>query len=50
MTNILLWKITMLLMGKRHYFYGHVQVRKLLVYQRVIAVVSFKPWKMGIHL
>ena len=25
----------MLLMGKSNYFYGHVQVRKLLVYQRL---------------
>ena len=27
--------------GKTHYFYGHVQVRKLLVYQRVSIVSAY---------
>ena len=28
--------------GEIHYFYDHVQVRKLLVYQRVVTIISLK--------
>ena len=28
--------------GKTHYFYGHFQVRKLLVYQRLYPIII--PW------
>ena len=31
-----------LIAGEIHYFYDHFQVRKLLVYQRVVTIISLK--------